>query len=72
MKRKINGAGNGNDLRKQSVAVVHVGVSMRLDSNIPPQAVERPNLEAKCFTLVEGSAFVKASASISSVGQYES
>ena len=38
-------------------------------SHTPPQYVARPSSFAKCFTFIEGSALVSASATISSVGQ---
>lgn len=37
--------------------------------NTPPQADTRPNSVVKCFTFVDGRAFVRTSATISSVGQ---
>jgi hypothetical protein len=37
--------------------------------NTPPHFARRPRHAAKCFTLGEGSAFVSASATMSSVGQ---
>ena len=37
--------------------------------NTPSQAGESPNLTAKCLTLAEGNAFVRVSATMSSVGQ---
>ncbi len=53
----------------------HVDVFVRtigpsgLNANTPPQAGESPRADAKCFAFVEGSAFVKISATMSSVGQ---
>ena len=38
-------------------------------SNTPLQTVASPNSFAKCFTFAEGKAFVKTSATMSSVGQ---
>ncbi|OSD00478.1 hypothetical protein PYCCODRAFT_683469 [Trametes coccinea BRFM310] len=37
--------------------------------NTPPQAEARPRAVAKCLALTEGSAFVRVSATIESVGQ---
>ena len=39
------------------------------NSNTPPQIDTRPNSAAKCLTFGNGSAFVRASAIISAVGQ---
>jgi hypothetical protein len=39
------------------------------NSNTPPQIDTRPNSAAKCFTFGDGSAFVRASAIMSAVGQ---
>ena len=37
--------------------------------NTPPQTVTSPRAVAKCFTFADGRAFVRVSATISSVGQ---
>ena len=38
-------------------------------SNTPPQTFRRPRADAKCLALALGRAFVRVSATISSVGQ---
>ena len=41
----------------------------KIPSNTPPQWAVRPNVSAKCLTFVDGSTFMRALATISSVGQ---
>jgi hypothetical protein len=46
------------------------GNSLRfVDFNTPPQTVDNPNADAKCFALTEGNALVSVSAVMSLVEQ---
>ena len=46
-----------------------LGVGCRPKSNTPPQTNTSPSSFAKCLTFGEGKAFVRASATMSFVGQ---